>query len=78
MNMSKYVNDSSSSHQQQLGDETLVKNLVDRLVNIWNHYHAKAFASLLTEDDEWIDVIEQGAVGRKELEHMHVYPFTTA
>jgi hypothetical protein len=39
--MNKHVNDSSSS-QQQLGDETLVKNLVDRFVDVWNHYNAKA------------------------------------
>ena len=46
----KHVNDSSLSQQQQLVDETLVKNLVERFVNIWNHHDAKAFAYLLTED----------------------------
>ena len=43
MNTNKHVTDSSSSQQQQqLGDETLVKNLVDRCVDIWNHYEAKS------------------------------------
>jgi ketosteroid isomerase-like protein len=47
-------------------------------VNIWNHQDAKAFASLLTEDCKWRDEMEQSMIGRKEVEHMHVYPFTTA
>jgi hypothetical protein len=46
-------------------------------VNVWNHYDAKAFASLLTEDGEWTDVVGQTAIGRKEVKDMHIYPFTT-
>jgi hypothetical protein len=41
MNMNKHVNGSSSS-QQQLEDETLVKNLVDRFENVWNQHVVKA------------------------------------
>jgi uncharacterized protein (TIGR02246 family) len=68
-------NGSSSSKQQR--NETLVQNLVTRFVNTWNQHDAAAFASLLTEDGEWTDVIGQTAVGRKEVERMHVNPFTT-
>jgi hypothetical protein len=32
---------------------------------------------LLTEDGEWTDVIGHTMIGRKEIEHQHVYPFTT-
>jgi uncharacterized protein (TIGR02246 family) len=78
MNTNKHVTDSSSSQQQQLGDETSVKNLVDRFVDVWNHYDAKAFASLLTEDGERTDVTGQTAIRRKEVVDMHIYPFTTA
>jgi hypothetical protein len=35
MNMNKHVNRSSSSRYQQLEDETLVKNLVDRFENVY-------------------------------------------
>jgi hypothetical protein len=41
MNMNKHVNGLSPS-QQQLEDETLVKNLVDRFENVWNQHIAKA------------------------------------
>jgi hypothetical protein len=41
MNMNKHVNGSSSS-QQQLEDETLVKNLIDRFENVWNQHVVKA------------------------------------
>lgn len=61
MNMNKHVNNSSSSQLQQ-GDETLVKNLVDRLVDAWNHHDAKAYVSILTEDGEWTDVMGQSAI----------------
>jgi uncharacterized protein (TIGR02246 family) len=46
-------------------------------VNVWNQHDAKAFASLLTEDGEWTDVMEQTDIGRKEVEDIHIYPFTT-
>ncbi len=36
-------------------------------MDVWNHYDAKAFASLLTEDGEWRDMVGQTAIGRKEL-----------
>lgn len=67
-------NDSSSSNQR---NETLVQSLVNRLVSAWNQHDAADFASLLTEDGEWTDVIGQTAVGRKEVERMHVHPFAS-
>ena len=69
--------DNGSSPSREQRNETLVQNLVNGLVNAWNQHEAVAFASLLTEDGEWTDVIGQTAVGRKEVEHMHIHPFTT-
>lgn len=37
-------------------------------MDVWNHYDAKAFASLLTEDGEWTDVVGQTAIGKKEVD----------
>jgi uncharacterized protein (TIGR02246 family) len=59
--MNKHENNSSSSQRHQ-GDETLVKNLLDRLVDAWNHQDAKAFASILTEDGERTEVMGQSAI----------------
>jgi hypothetical protein len=42
MTMNKHVNGSSSSQEQQLEDETLVKNLIDRFENVWNQHVVKA------------------------------------
>ena len=42
--------------------KTLVKNLVDILVDAWNHHDAKAFVSILTEHGEWTDVMGQSAI----------------
>lgn len=69
--------DNGSSPSKQQRNETLVQSLVNRLVDAWNQHDAAAFASLLTEDGEWADVIGQTAVGRKEVERMHIHPFTT-
>ena len=69
--------DNGSSPSKQQRNETLVQNLVNGLVNAWNQHDAAAFASLLTEDGEWTDVIGQTAIGRKEVERMHVHPFNT-
>ena len=35
---------------------------MDRLMDAWNHHDAKAFASILTEDGEWTDVMGQSAI----------------
>jgi uncharacterized protein (TIGR02246 family) len=69
--------DNGSSPSKQQRNEALVQSLVNRLVDAWNQHDAAAFASLLTEDGEWTDVIGQTAVGRKEVERMHIHPFTT-
>jgi uncharacterized protein (TIGR02246 family) len=61
MNMNKHENNSSSSQPHQ-GDENLVNNLLDRLVDAWNHHDANAFASILKEDGEWTDVMGQSAI----------------
>jgi uncharacterized protein (TIGR02246 family) len=60
--MNKHENNSSSSSQRHQGDENLVKNLRDRLVDAWNHHDVKAFASILTEDGERTDVMGQSAI----------------
>ena len=69
--------DNGSSPSKQQRNETLVQSLVNRLVDACNQHDAAAFASLLTEDGEWTDVIGQTAMGRKEVERMHIHHFTT-
>jgi hypothetical protein len=55
-------NDSTSSN-----NNALIQNLVDIFRDAFNSHDPKMLGSLLTEDGEWTDVIED----------QHVYPFTT-
>jgi uncharacterized protein (TIGR02246 family) len=55
----------------------LVQILVDKFGDAFNSHDPKMLSSLLTEDGEWTDVIGYTMIGRNEIEHQHVYPFTT-
>ena len=58
-------------------NNNLVQNLVDNFRDAFNSHDPKMLSSLLTEDGEWTDVIGYTMIGRNEIEHQHVYPFTT-
>ena len=62
MDNSNNDNDSTSSN-----NNALIQNLVDIFRDAFNSHDPKMLGSLLTEDGEWTDVIED----------QHVYPFTT-
>jgi uncharacterized protein (TIGR02246 family) len=58
-------------------NDTLVQHLVDKFRDAFNNHDPKMLSSLLTEDGEWTDVVWYTMIGRNEIEHQHVYPFTT-
>ncbi len=68
---------SSSPSEEQQRNKINIKDLVSGLVDAWNNHDAKTFASYLTEDGEWTDVIGQTTIGRKKVERLHNYLVST-
>jgi uncharacterized protein (TIGR02246 family) len=58
-------------------NKNLVLSLVGNFRQAFNSHDPNMLSALLTEDGEWIDVIGHTMIGRKEIEHQHVYPFIT-
>ena len=56
---------------------SLVQALVNNFRDAFNSHDPKVFASLLVEDAEWTDVTGTTTAGKKEIEHLHIYPFQT-
>ena len=51
-------------------NDTLVQNLVDKFRDAFNSYDPKIFGSLFKEDAEWIDVIGNTMIGRKDMKQI--------
>lgn len=75
----QHTNNENHFRNKVAAEQDLIgtKNLIDQFVDAWNKHDAKLFSALFEDDGEWTDVFGNLMEGKKEIERMHAYPFTT-